>query len=41
MTGPVGEIQIGNVFVLIRGGYQNNTTFHGGSYGGFDIYLPF
>lgn len=41
MTGPVGEIQIGNVFVLIRGGYQNNTTFHGGSYGGFDINLPF
>jgi hypothetical protein len=41
MTGPVGEIQIGNVFVLVRGGYQNNTTFHGGSYGGFDIYLRF
>jgi|SRR6185503_4981636 len=41
MTGPVGEIQIGNVFVLVRGGYQNNTTFHGGSYGGMDIYFPF
>lgn len=41
MTGPVCEIQIGNVFLLVRGGYQNNTTFHGGSYGGFDIYFPF
>jgi hypothetical protein len=41
MTGPVGEVQIGNVFVLVRGGYQNNTTFHGGAYGGFDIYFPF
>lgn len=41
MTGPLGEIQIGNVFVLVRGGYQNNTTFHGGSYGGFEIYFPF
>jgi len=41
MTGPLGEIQIGNVFVLVRGGYQNNTTFHGGSYGGFELYFPF
>ena len=41
MTGPVGEIQVGKVFVLARGGYQNNTTFHGGGYGGFDIYFPF
>lgn len=41
LTGPVGEIQIGHVFVLVRGGYQNNTTFHSGSYGGLDIYFPF
>jgi hypothetical protein len=41
MTGPVGEVQFGNVFVLVRSGYQNNTTFHSGSYGGFEIYFPF
>jgi hypothetical protein len=41
MTGPVGEIQFGNLFVLARGGYQNNTTFHSGAYGGFEIYFPF
>ena len=41
MTGPVGEVQVGNVFVLVRGGYQHNTTFHSGSYGGFEIYFPF
>ena len=41
MTGPVGEVQFGNVFVLVRGGYQNNTTFHSGAYGGFEIYFPF
>jgi hypothetical protein len=40
-TGPVGEIQFGNLFVLARGGYQNNTTFHSGAYGGFEIYFPF
>lgn len=41
MTGPVGEVQIGNVFVLARGGYQHNTTFYSGTYGGFEIYFPF
>jgi hypothetical protein len=41
MTGPVVEVQIGKVFLLARGGYQNNNTFHSGSYGGFDIYFPF
>jgi hypothetical protein len=41
MTGPVGEIQVGHVFVLARGGYQNNTTFHSGAYGGFEVYFPF
>jgi hypothetical protein len=41
MTGPVGEVQFGNIFVLVRSGYQNNTTFHSGSYGGFEIYFPF
>jgi len=41
MTGPVGEVQVGNVFMLARGGYQHNTSFHSGVYGGFDIYFPF
>ena len=41
MTGPVGEVQVGNVFVLVRGGYQHNTAFYSGSYGGFEIYFPF
>lgn len=41
MTGPVGEVQVGNVFLLVRGGYQNNTAFHGGAYGGFEVYSPF
>jgi hypothetical protein len=41
MTGPVGEVQFGNIFVLVRSGYQNNTTFHSGTYGGFEIYFPF
>lgn len=41
MTGPVGEVQVGNVFVLARGGYQNSTSFHSGAYGGFEIYFPF
>jgi hypothetical protein len=30
MTGPLGEVQIGNVIVLVRGGYQYNTTFYSG-----------
>jgi len=41
MTGPVVEVQVGTVFLLVRGGYQHNTTFHVGSYGGLDIYYPF
>ena len=41
MTGPVGEIQVGKVFVLARGGYQHNTTFLSGAYGGFDISFAF
>jgi hypothetical protein len=41
MTGPVGEVQVGHVFVLARGGYQHSTSFHSGAYGGFEIYFPF
>jgi len=31
MAGPVGEVQVGNVFVLARAAYQYNTTFHRGA----------
>ena len=41
MTGPLAEIQISKVFFLVRSGYQHNTTFHSGAYGGFEIYFPF
>ena len=41
MTGPVAEVQVGKVFLLARGGYQYSTSFHGGVYGGFEIYFPF
>lgn len=41
MTGPVVEVQVGKVFVLARGGYQNSTSFNSGTYGGVDIYFPF
>ena len=41
MTGPVVEVQTGKVSLLARGGYQNNNTFHSGSYGGFEVYFPF
>ena len=41
LTGPVSEVQIGNIFVLARSGYQHSTSFHNGFYGGFEIYFPF
>ena len=41
MTGPVGEVQVGKVFLLAKGGYQHSTSFHSGAYGGFEIYFPF
>ncbi len=41
MTGPIAEVQVSKVFFLVRGGYQHNTTFHSGGYGGFEIYFPF
>jgi len=40
-TGPILEIPIGKVFFLVRGGYQNSTSFHSGGYGGAEIYFPF
>lgn len=41
MTGPVVEVQVGKVFLLARGGYQNSNSFNSGTYGGFEIYFPF
>ena len=40
-TGPILEVPIGKVFFLVRGGYQNSTSFHNGGYGGAEIYFPF
>jgi len=40
-TGPLVEVPIGKVFLLAKGGYQNNSSFHGGTYGGVEIYFPF
>ncbi|MBX3335491.1 MAG: hypothetical protein KF876_15290 [Nitrospira sp.] len=40
-TGPILEVPIGLVFFLVRGGYQNSTSFHSGGYGGAEIYFPF
>ncbi|MBK9307323.1 MAG: hypothetical protein IPM58_09630 [Nitrospira sp.] len=40
-TGPILEIPIGKVFFLVRGGYQNSTSFHSGGYGGAEVYFPF
>lgn len=40
-TGPLVEVPIGKVFLLAKGGYQNSSSFHGGGYGGFEIYFPF
>lgn len=41
MTGPLGEVQVGKIFLLARGGYQNNTAFYDGIYGGLGIYSTF
>jgi len=40
-TGPVVEIPIGKISLLAKGGFQNNTSFHSGGYGGFEVYFPF
>jgi len=40
-TGPLVEVPIGKVFLLVKGGYQNSNSFHSGAYGGFEVYFPF
>lgn len=40
-TGPILEVPIGQVFFLVRGGYQYSTPFHSGGYGGAEVYFPF
>lgn len=40
-TGPLIEVPVAGFFVLARGGYQYDSTFHSGAYGGLEIYAPF
>lgn len=40
-TGPIVEVPIGNVSLLAKGGYQNSSSFHSGTYAGIEIYFPF
>lgn len=40
-TGPLVEVPIGRFFLTARGGYQHDSNFGPGGYGGLEIYLPF
>lgn len=40
-TGPLVEVPVGKVFLLVKGGYQYSTPFHSGTYGGVEVYFPF
>jgi hypothetical protein len=40
-TGPLVEMPIGKVFLLLKGGYQHSNSFHSGGYGGAEIYFAF
>jgi hypothetical protein len=40
-TGPLVEVPIGKVFLLVKGGYQNSNSFHSGAYGGLEVYFAF
>lgn len=39
--GPVVQVPIGPLFVLFRGGYQHNTTFESGTYGGMEVFFSY
>lgn len=41
LTEPVVEVQVGKVFLLASGGYQNSNSFTSGTCCGFEIYFPF
>ncbi len=40
-TGPLVQFPLGQVFLLVRGGYQNSNSFHSGVYGGVELYFGF
>ena len=40
-VGGLLETEVGKLELLIKGGYQHNTTFHSGQYFGIEFYLPF
>lgn len=33
--------EFGKLQILLKGGYQNNTTFHSGGYGGIELYMHY
>lgn len=40
-AGALLQTEIKKVELLLKGGYQNNSTFHGGGYGGVELYVRF
>ena len=40
-AGALLQTEIKKVELLLKGGYQNNSTFHGGGYGGVEVYVRF
>jgi cellulose biosynthesis protein BcsS len=40
-AGGLLETEVGKLELLIKGGYQYNTTFHSGTYAGIELYLAF
>ncbi len=41
LFGGLLETAVGKLVLLIKGGYQYNTTFRSGEYGGIELYAPF
>ena len=39
--GPLVEVPVGRVFLLARGGYQNDNSSGSRGYGGLELYMPF
>lgn len=40
-AGPLVEVPVGRFFLLARGGYQHDSNFGSGGYGGLEIYTSF